>query len=61
MKEYLNHEYKLLFPYMSTLKESNKEWGLAHGEEFRVAIAELTEIRRHLMLAKKSKTGKEIR
>lgn len=32
--------------------KSNMDWGLAHGEEFRFAIAELTEIRRHLMLAK---------
>ena len=42
-----------MFPLITyTPGKSNMEWGMAHGEEFRVAIGELTEIRRHLMLAK---------
>lgn len=32
--------------------KSHFEWGLSHGEEFKVAIKELAEIRRGLMLAK---------
>ena len=50
-----------MFPYIEYAQgKSNKEWGLAHGEEFRKAIAELTEIRRHLMLAKNPKLEKKL-
>ncbi len=42
-----------MFPYIQYQSgKTNYDWGLAHGEEFKIAIAELTEIRRHLMLAK---------
>ncbi|MBY0412929.1 MAG: hypothetical protein K2Q18_02130, partial [Bdellovibrionales bacterium] len=45
-----------MFPYIEyAAGKSNYDWGLAHGESFRVAIAELAEIRRHLMLAKNPK------
>jgi isopenicillin-N N-acyltransferase-like protein len=41
------------FPYLKyRAGKSSKEWGFSHGEEFRIAIAELAEIRRGLMLAK---------
>jgi isopenicillin-N N-acyltransferase-like protein len=41
------------FPYIKYQSgKSSKQWGQSHGEEFRVAIAELAEIRRGLMLAK---------
>jgi isopenicillin-N N-acyltransferase-like protein len=41
------------FPYIEYQKnKSSHSWGLAHGEEFKMAIKELAEIRRHLMLSK---------
>jgi isopenicillin-N N-acyltransferase-like protein len=41
------------FPYLQYLKgKSSKEWGQAHGEEFKTAINELALIRKQLMLAK---------
>ncbi len=50
-----------MFPYIVYAKgKTNHEWGLAHGEEFRGAIAELTEIRRHLMLAKNPKLAPKL-
>ena len=50
-----------MFPYIEYISgKTNKEWGLAHGEEFRGAIAELAEVRRHLMLAKNPKLEKRL-
>ncbi len=41
------------FPLIHYKKnKSNKEWGQAHGEELRVAISELYEIRKELLLSK---------
>lgn len=41
------------FPFIQYAKgKSPREWGQTHGEEFRVAIKELAEIRKGLMLAK---------
>jgi isopenicillin-N N-acyltransferase-like protein len=39
---------------------SNKQWGQAHGEEFKTAIKELAEIRRALMLAKNPKLSTKL-
>lgn len=45
-----------MFPYIQYQSgKTNYDWGLSHGEEFKVAISELTEIRRHLMLSKNPK------
>lgn len=45
-----------MFPYICyDPGHSNFEWGLKHGEEFRNAITELCDIRKHLMLAKNPK------
>lgn len=50
-----------MFPYIKYQSgKSNYDWGLAHGEEFRIAIAELTEIRRHLMLSKNPKLANKL-
>ena len=41
------------FPYIKYQSgKSSYEWGFAHGEEFKTAIAELASIRKSLMLAK---------
>lgn len=49
------------FPYIIYPKnKSPKEWGHAHGEEFRVAIKELADIRRSLMLAKNPALAKKL-
>lgn len=41
------------FPYIKYQPgQSSKQWGQFHGEEFKTAIRELAEIRKHLMLAK---------
>jgi isopenicillin-N N-acyltransferase-like protein len=41
------------FPYLKYQPgKSSYEWGLAHGEEFKLPISELAKIRRGLMLAK---------
>ena len=50
-----------MFPYISyQMGKTNMDWGHAHGEEFKVAIKELVEIRRHLMLAKNPKLEKKL-
>jgi isopenicillin-N N-acyltransferase-like protein len=42
-----------MFPYIKYQNgKSSFEWGQSHGEEFKVAIKELADIRRQLMLAK---------
>lgn len=49
------------FPYIKYQSgKSSEEWGRSHGEEFRVAIKELAEIRRHLMLAKNPALSKNL-
>lgn len=50
-----------MFPYIKyQIGKTNYDWGLSHGEEFRVAIGELTEIRRNLMLAKNPKLASKL-
>lgn len=50
-----------MFPYIQYQSgKTSYDWGLYHGEEFRVAIRELTEIRRHLMLAKNPKLATKL-
>ncbi|MFA6239225.1 MAG: C45 family peptidase [Bacteriovorax sp.] len=49
------------FPYIQYASgKSSKEWGRSHGEEFRVAIKELAEIRKSLMLAKNPSLSKKL-
>lgn len=49
------------FPYIQYQKGmTSREWGLAHGEEFKGAIKELAEIRRGLMLAKNPALSKKL-
>lgn len=49
------------FPYIQYKSgKTNYEWGLQHGEEFKIAISELTQIRRELMLAKNPKLSKKL-
>ena len=41
------------FPYIQYQKgKSSKDWGISHGEEYRLAISELAQIRKDLMLSK---------
>lgn len=49
------------FPYIKYQKEKTPlEWGIYHGEEYKVAISELAKIRRELMLAKNPKLLKKL-
>lgn len=49
------------FPYIKYESgKSSKKWGHSHGEEFKIAIKELSEIRRSLMLAKKPSLFKKL-
>jgi isopenicillin-N N-acyltransferase-like protein len=50
-----------MFPFIQYQQgKSSYDWGLAHGEEFRIAIGELAEIRRNLMLAKNPRLSKRL-
>lgn len=50
-----------MFPYIQYHHQKNNyDWGLAHGEEFRIPIAELVEIRKKLMLAKNPKLAPKL-
>ena len=50
-----------MFPYIKYQQgKTSFDWGLDHGEEFKTAIGELTEIRRGLMLAKNPKLAKKL-
>ncbi len=49
------------FPYIKYQSgKSSTEWGISHGEEFRIAIKELADIRRGLMLAKNPALAKKL-
>lgn len=49
------------FPYIKYQHgKSSKEWGLSHGEEYKVAIKELASIRKGLMLAKNPALSKKL-
>lgn len=50
-----------MFPYIKyDPNKSSREWGEAHGEEFKGAIKELADIRRSLMLAKNPSLAKKL-
>jgi isopenicillin-N N-acyltransferase-like protein len=49
------------FPYIKYQPgKTSYEWGFSHGEEFKIAIAELAEIRKSLMLAKNPRLSKKL-
>ncbi|MDO9181062.1 MAG: C45 family peptidase [Bacteriovorax sp.] len=49
------------FPYIKyQAGKTSKDWGFSHGEEFRIAIKELAEIRRILMLTKNPALGAQL-
>ena len=49
------------FPYIKYQSgKSSTEWGFSHGEEFRIGIRELAEIRKGLMLSKNPKLANKL-